>query len=185
MHIAYTSAQVALRQELRDYFAELMTPEVLEEVARGETGGPHCLEAVRKMGRDGWLGLGWPEEFGGRGASPWEQTVVREEMWAHHEPRGAQYMGVNWVGPAIMRHGTGELDERPQRDMGPLYGPRHIYGFFGLSQQLPRDIPVADLHQARGLDPFAIDVHESAGHGVGRERTALEEARAPQPLVDT
>jgi alkylation response protein AidB-like acyl-CoA dehydrogenase len=32
--------------------------------------------------------------------------VVREEMWAHHEPRGAQYMGVNWVGPTIMRHGT-------------------------------------------------------------------------------
>jgi alkylation response protein AidB-like acyl-CoA dehydrogenase len=54
----------------------------------------------------GLLCLAWPEEFGGRGASAWEQTVVREEMWAHHEPRGAQYMGVNWVGPAIMRHGT-------------------------------------------------------------------------------
>jgi alkylation response protein AidB-like acyl-CoA dehydrogenase len=52
--------------------------------------------------------MAWPEEFGGRGASPWEQTAVREEMWAHHEPRGAQYMGVNWVGPAIMRHGTPE-----------------------------------------------------------------------------
>ena len=38
--------------------------------------------------------------------SSWEQTAVREEMWAHHEPRGAQYMGVNWVGPTIMRHGT-------------------------------------------------------------------------------
>ena len=52
--------------------------------------------------------MAWPEEYGGRGASPWEQTAVREEMWAHHEPRGAQYMGVNWVGPAIMRHGTAE-----------------------------------------------------------------------------
>ncbi|HKY14527.1 MAG TPA: acyl-CoA dehydrogenase family protein [Microthrixaceae bacterium] len=50
----------------------------------------------------------WPEEFGGLGASPWEQTAVREEMWAFHEPRGAQYMGVNWVGPTIMRHGTPE-----------------------------------------------------------------------------
>ena len=38
----------------------------------------------------------------------WEQTVVREEMWAHHEPRGAQYMGLNWVGPAIMSYGTDE-----------------------------------------------------------------------------
>ncbi len=50
--------------------------------------------------------MAWPPEWGGRGASPWEQTAVREEMWAHHEPRGAQYMGVNWVGPTIMRHGT-------------------------------------------------------------------------------
>jgi alkylation response protein AidB-like acyl-CoA dehydrogenase len=42
----------------------------------------------------------------------WEQTVVREEMWAHHEPRGAQYMGVNWVGPTIMRHGTPEQQRK-------------------------------------------------------------------------
>ena len=47
-----------------------------------------------------------------QGASVWEQTVVREEMWAHHEPRGAQYMGVNWVGPIIMRHGTAEQQRR-------------------------------------------------------------------------
>jgi alkylation response protein AidB-like acyl-CoA dehydrogenase len=42
----------------------------------------------------------------GPGGSVWEQTVVREEMWAWHEPRGPQYMGVNWVGPAVMRRGT-------------------------------------------------------------------------------
>src|SRR5690606_21467144 len=54
----------------------------------------------------------WPQEFGGRGASIWEQTVVREEMWAQHEPRGAQYMGVNWVGPTIMRHGTPEQQRK-------------------------------------------------------------------------
>jgi alkylation response protein AidB-like acyl-CoA dehydrogenase len=63
------------------------------------------------------LCMAWPEEFGGRGASPWEQTAVREEMWAHHEPRGAQYMGVNWVGPAIMRHGT---DEQRRTHLPPI-----------------------------------------------------------------
>ncbi len=60
----------------------------------------------------GLLCAAWPEEFGGRGSSPWEQTAVREEMWAQHEPRGAQYMGVNWVGPTIMRHGTPEQQQR-------------------------------------------------------------------------
>ena len=57
------------------------------------------------------------EEFGGGGASVWEQTVVREEMWAHHEPRGAQYMGVNWVGPIIMRHGT---EEQQRKHLPPI-----------------------------------------------------------------
>ena len=63
------------------------------------------------------LCLSWPEEFGGGGASVWEQTVVREEMWAHHEPRGAQYMGVNWVGPTIMRHGT---EEQQRKHLPPI-----------------------------------------------------------------
>lgn len=48
---------------------------------------------------------------------------------------------------ATLRHGTGDVRERPAKDMGPLTGPRHIYGFFGLSDKLPRDVPVCDLHQ--------------------------------------
>ncbi len=65
MYLAYSAEQEALRQELRGYFADLMTPAVEAEVVEGETGGPACLEAVRKMGRDGWLGIGWPTEYGG------------------------------------------------------------------------------------------------------------------------
>ena len=60
---------------------------------------------------------------------------------------------------AALRHGTGALDERPQRDMGPLAGPRHLYGFYTLSNQLPRDVPVADIHQdlLRTLVQTALD----------------------------
>ena len=71
----------------------------------------------RPLAERNLLCLAWPEEFGGGGASVWEQTVVREEMWAHHEPRGAQYMGVNWVGPIIMRHGT---DEQQRKHLPPI-----------------------------------------------------------------
>lgn len=98
----------ALRGELRSL--------VREHVPAGFIGAftddPADLEVAQRFCRvlaeRGLLCLAWPQEFGGRGASAWEQTVVREEMWAHHEPRGAQYMGVNWVGPTIMRHGTPE-----------------------------------------------------------------------------
>lgn len=80
------------------------------------TDDPADLESAQRFCRTladkGLLCLAWPEEFGGRGASVWEQTVVREEMWAHHEPRGAQYMGVNWVGPTLMRYGTEEQQRK-------------------------------------------------------------------------
>jgi alkylation response protein AidB-like acyl-CoA dehydrogenase len=106
MHIAYTSAQVALRQELRDYFAELMTPEVLEEVGRGESGGPHCLEAVRRMGRDGWLGLGWPEEFGGQGRGDVDQAIFIDEAWRAGAP--IPFLTINTVGKTIQEFGSDE-----------------------------------------------------------------------------
>ena len=97
-----------LRSELRALVAEHVPPDFLGAF----TDDPADLEVAqafcRLLAEQGLLCMAWPEEFGGRGASAWEQTVVREEMWAHHEPRGAQYMGVNWVGPTIMRHGTAE-----------------------------------------------------------------------------
>ena len=96
----------ALRAELR----ELVKQHVPEDFLGAFTDDPADLEVAQQFCRTlaarEMLCLAWPQEFGGRGASVWEQTVVREEMWAHHEPRGAQYMGVNWVGPIIMRHGT-------------------------------------------------------------------------------
>ena len=97
MHIGLTPEQEALRRELRAYFAELMTPEVDAEVSTGDTGGPHCLEAVRRMGRDGWLGLGWPREYGGQGRGPDRAAHLlrrgvarpRAGAGAHHQHRRA------------------------------------------------------------------------------------------------
>ncbi|MEE3849060.1 acyl-CoA dehydrogenase family protein [Gordonia sp. LSe1-13] len=112
MDFTMGDAAAGLRDELRALIAERMPPDF-----RGAfTDNPEDLEAAQEFCRfladRGLLCLAWPVEFGGRGASVWEQTVVREEMWAHHEPRGAQYMGVNWVGPTIMRHGTREQQQQ-------------------------------------------------------------------------
>jgi alkylation response protein AidB-like acyl-CoA dehydrogenase len=102
----------ALRRELRELVDERIPPGFLgaftDDPADLETTQAFC----RALAERGLLCMAWPEEWGGRGASPWEQTAVREEMWAMHEPRGAQYMGVNWVGPTIMRHGTVEQQRR-------------------------------------------------------------------------
>lgn len=101
-------AATELRKELRHLVAEHVPADFLGAF----TDDPDDLEVAQRfcalLAERGLLCAAWPTEFGGRGGSVWEQTVVREEMWAHHEPRGAQYMGVNWVGPTLMRHGTPE-----------------------------------------------------------------------------
>ncbi|WP_347221014.1 acyl-CoA dehydrogenase family protein [Mycolicibacterium poriferae] len=101
-----------LRRELRELVAE----HVPEHFLGAFTHDPADLETAQRFCRTlaerNLLCLAWPQEFGGGDASVWEQTVVREEMWAAHEPRGAQYMGVNWVGPIIMRHGSAEQQRR-------------------------------------------------------------------------
>ena len=107
----------ALRTRLRG----LVATHVPDDFLGAFTDDPADLDLAQSFCRlladEGLLCMSWPEDFGGRGSSVWEQTVVREEMWAHHEPRGAQYMGVNWVGPTIMRHGT---EEQQRRHLPPI-----------------------------------------------------------------
>ena len=97
---------VELRKRLRD----LISTHIPEGFLGAFTDDPKDFATTESfcklLAADGLLALAWPKEYGGGGGSIWQQTVLREEMWAHHEPRGAQYMGINWVGPAIMRHGT-------------------------------------------------------------------------------
>jgi alkylation response protein AidB-like acyl-CoA dehydrogenase len=113
-----------LRQELRDLVDDNIPPDFLgaftDDPADLETAQSFC----RTLADRGLLCMAWPEEYGGQDASLWEQTVVREEMWAFHEPRGAQYMGVNWVGPTIMRHGT---DEQKRTHLPPIANGEAIW----------------------------------------------------------
>ncbi|MHB1486218.1 MAG: acyl-CoA dehydrogenase family protein [Acidimicrobiales bacterium] len=101
---------------LRDRLRELISTEIPPGYLGAFTDDPADLEVAqrfcRRLAEEGLLTVAWPKEYGGAGGSVWEQTVVREEMWAHHEPRGAQYMGLNWVGPAIMAFGTDQQKER-------------------------------------------------------------------------
>ena len=109
MDLSYTPDQERLRQELREYFAALMTPErrAALSTADGEYGsGEAYRQVVRQLGRDGWLALSWPEEYGGRGASGIEQLVFTDEAAAAGVP--VPFLTLNTVGPTIMQFGTAE-----------------------------------------------------------------------------
>lgn len=72
MHVELTQSQRELQDELRAYFAGLMTAEERASM-RVDRHGSVYREVVRRMGRDSWLGVGWPTEYGGRGFGAVEQ----------------------------------------------------------------------------------------------------------------
>jgi alkylation response protein AidB-like acyl-CoA dehydrogenase len=106
MHIDLTAEQRVLQQELRHYFAALMTPERRAGLTGGEAGGEAYRDAVRQMGRDGWLGVGWPEEYGGQGRTPLEQYIFFDEAMRAGVPM--PLVTLNTVGPTLMRYGSEE-----------------------------------------------------------------------------
>jgi alkylation response protein AidB-like acyl-CoA dehydrogenase len=121
LQIAYTEQQEALRRELQAYFAGLMTDDVQERLARGTGeygGGDLYRQLVRQMGRDGWLGVGWPAEYGGQNRSMIEQLIFTDEAAKAGAP--VPFLTINAIGPMIMAHGTPD-----QRD---FFLPRILSG---------------------------------------------------------
>ncbi|MCY4663211.1 MAG: acyl-CoA dehydrogenase family protein, partial [Acidimicrobiaceae bacterium] len=106
MHIGYTAEQEALRDELRAYYAKLLTDDARAELGAEDGTGPVHRRIVRQMGADGWLAVGWPEEYGGRGLSAVEQFIVFDESIALGAP--IPMLTINTVGPTIMQYGTDE-----------------------------------------------------------------------------
>ena len=109
MYIGLTDEQERLRQEVRAYYEELLTPEVREKLAGAGGVGPENRRVVRKMGEDGWLGVGWPKEWGGRGFTPVEQFIWFDESMRAGAP--VPMLTINTVGPTIMNFGTDEQRE--------------------------------------------------------------------------
>ncbi len=106
MFIGYDTKQEELRAELRAYYRDLLTPEVREALAAEAGCGPVHREIVGRMGRDGWLTVGWPTEYGGRGYSAVEQFVMFDESVASGAP--IPMLTINTVGPTLMQFGTEE-----------------------------------------------------------------------------
>ncbi|MBM3132937.1 MAG: acyl-CoA dehydrogenase [Chloroflexi bacterium] len=119
MDFALTPDQQAFADEFRAYLTRHLTPEIREEslrflnmskktdpgvFGRGEYGGPRSKEFIRRLGSDGWLGVGWPKEYGGQGRTPMEQHLFYEIIYAERAP--FPVLTLNAVGPTIMKFGT-------------------------------------------------------------------------------
>ncbi|HHX91082.1 MAG TPA: acyl-CoA dehydrogenase [Paracoccus sp.] len=123
MQLSWKDEDQDFRIRVRDFLKQEL-PSDWSEIARHGPGSPEqtkfSLEFCPKLAEAGLLMPHWPTEWGGSGASAWQHLVLGEEMWAAGEPRGAQYMNVNWIGPTLMRFGTEDQKQRyiPQMAQG-------------------------------------------------------------------
>ncbi|HET7533410.1 MAG TPA: acyl-CoA dehydrogenase family protein [Nocardioidaceae bacterium] len=117
MELELTEEQKALREELRAYFETLMTPEE-RELLLIERHGEVYRDVVKRMGRDGWMGVGWPEEYGGRGFGEIEQQIFANEASRADIPLPS--VTLQTVGPTLQVYGT-----QQQKDM---FLPRILSG---------------------------------------------------------
>ena len=141
MDFGYTPEQEALRQEVRQFIEENVTPEVVQEMDDLESGqgvdkrgrGPLVSELFEKIGERGWLGIAWPKEYGGQDGDRLSQYIVEEEF-------ARVTIGVGTAGsgaPAIMAAGTEEQKQ--------YYIPKLISGEFSFALGFTEPSGGADL----------------------------------------
>ena len=114
MEFTWDEKQAAFRSTVRDFLASNL-PADWEKLAHGpgsEAQTRFSKEFCSKLSHAGLLVPHWPARWGGRDADPWTAFILAEEMWAVGEPRGGQYMNVNWIGPTLMRFGSAQQQER-------------------------------------------------------------------------
>lgn len=110
MQLRESAAHLELRRELRAYFAGLMPEDERRRAGEEGVGGDRFREVVKQLGSDGWLGIGWPTEYGGQGRPAEDQYVFFDEVQRAGLP--FPFVTVNTVGPALMAHGSAEHRNR-------------------------------------------------------------------------
>jgi alkylation response protein AidB-like acyl-CoA dehydrogenase len=154
MHLDFTPEQDALRREIRAYYRDLFTPELRAalDAEWHECGGPVYRHVVGRMGADGWLGIGWPKEYGGQGRTALEQFIFWDETYRARAP--LHVIAVNTVGPTIMEFGT-EVQKKTLLP-GILKGKL----FFGIGYTEPgagTDLASLETRAVRDGDHYVID----------------------------
>jgi len=107
MLIQLNAKQAKLKSELQEYFEGLMTPALKAELNNPnhfEGGGPEFKNAMQTMGADGWIGLSWKKELGGKELSPMEQYIFVETVMRTGFP--FPFLTTESVGPMIAENGS-------------------------------------------------------------------------------
>jgi len=106
MNFDFTPEEEAFREQVRSFLDENLPPV-------DQRGPGFKKEWDAKVRARGWVGFSWPKDVGGGGGSVMEQVILKDEMARRRAPSlGSCFMGLAWVGPAIIQYGTPEQKQR-------------------------------------------------------------------------
>ncbi|GAB3488466.1 acyl-CoA dehydrogenase family protein [Nocardiopsis coralliicola] len=152
MDLRETPGQRALRAELRAYFAGLLPPEERRAAGEEGVGGPRFREITAMLGRDGWLGIGWPRAYGGQGRSAEEQYVFFDEVQRAGLP--FPFVTVNTVGPILMAHGT---EEQKRTYLPAILRGECVFAIGYTEPEAGTDLASLSTRAVRDGDTFTVD----------------------------
>ncbi|WP_030175333.1 acyl-CoA dehydrogenase family protein [Spirillospora albida] len=152
MDLRESAEQQRLRAELRAYFANLLPEDERRRAGEEGVGGPRFREIVKMLGNDGWLGYGWPTEYGGQGKSIAEQYVFFDEVQRAGLP--FPFVTVNTVGPTLMRYGT---DEQRKRFLPGILSGDIVFAIGYTEPDAGTDLASLRTRAVRDGDDFVVD----------------------------
>ncbi len=152
MELRESASQLELRRELRAYFAGLLPEEKRRTAGEQGVGGEHFREVVSLLGADGWLGIGWPTEYGGQGRSIEEQFVFFDEVQRAGLP--FPFVTVNTVGPTLMKYGT---EEQKARFLPGILSGDIVFAIGYTEPEAGTDLASLKTRAVRDGDEWVID----------------------------
>lgn len=152
MELRESAAQLELRRELHAYFAALLPEEKRRKAGEEGVGGQYFREVVKLLGQDGWLGIGWPKEYGGQGRSVEEQFVFFDEVQRAGLP--FPFVTVNTVGPTLMKYGT---EEQKERFLPGILAGDIVFAIGYTEPEAGTDLASLETRAVRDGDDFVVD----------------------------
>jgi alkylation response protein AidB-like acyl-CoA dehydrogenase len=157
VELEWSPEDAAFRRELVAFLDETLPPD-WDELAKDGPGSEAQAAFSRgfcaALAERGWLTPHWPASVGGRGASAWQHAILGEELWSRGEPRGPQYMNVNWIGPTILRYGS----EAQQREHLPRIARGDVFWCQGFSEpDAGSDLVALRTRAVRDGDHYVVD----------------------------
>ncbi|MFF8596466.1 acyl-CoA dehydrogenase family protein [Streptomyces sp. NPDC015220] len=152
MQLRESAAQRELRQELRAYFSGLLPEDERRRAGEEGVGGSRFREIVARLGADGLLGIGWPEEYGGQGRPVEDQYVFFDEVQRAGLP--FPFVTVNTVGPTLMEYGT---EEQKKRFLPGILSGEIVFAIGYTEPAAGTDLASLTTRAVRDGDEFVVD----------------------------